>query len=73
MGVVKIIRGKKDSNSLFVESNYGLLLFDTGAATTQLLQSDLTKAFDFLRSGFLVMMIHHAFSQIIHPGIQCST
>ena len=44
MGAVKIIRGKKDSNSFFVESNYGLLLFDTGAATTQLLQSDLTKA-----------------------------
>ena len=43
MGSINIIRGQKDPNSFFVESNYGLLLFDTGAATSQLLQSDLTR------------------------------
>lgn len=42
MGVIKIIRGKSDRNSFYVESNYGLLLFDTGASTSQLLQSNLT-------------------------------
>lgn len=42
MGVIKIVRGEKDRNSFYVASNYGLLLFDTGAAASQLLQSDLT-------------------------------
>ena len=42
MSVIKIVRGEKDKNSFYVESNYGLLLFDTGAATSQLLQSNLT-------------------------------
>ena len=42
MSVIKIVRGEKDKNSFYVGSNYGLLLFDTGAATSQLLQSDLT-------------------------------
>ncbi len=42
MGKIKILRGEKDSNSFYVESNYGLLLFDTGAATSQLVQSKLT-------------------------------
>ena len=44
MSAIKIVRGKGDRNSFFVESNYGLLLFDTGAATSQLLKSDLTKS-----------------------------
>lgn len=42
MSVIKIVRGKNDKNSFYVESNYGLLLFDTGAAASQLLQSNLT-------------------------------
>lgn len=42
MSVIKILRGEKDKNSFYVESNYGPLLFDTGAATSQLLQSTLT-------------------------------
>lgn len=45
MSEIKIVRGENDKNSFYVESNYGLLLFDTGAATSQLLQSNLT---DFL-------------------------
>ena len=45
MGAIKIVRGKNDRNSFYVESNYGLLLFDTGAATSQLLQSNLTDSF----------------------------
>lgn len=44
MGAIKIVRGEKDRNSFYVESNYGLLLFDTGAATSQLLQSKLTNS-----------------------------
>lgn len=44
MSVIKIVRGEKDRNSFYVESNYGLMLFDTGAATSQLLRSDLTAA-----------------------------
>ena len=44
MSAIKIVRGKNDRNSFFVESNYGLLLFDTGAATSQLPESDLTKS-----------------------------
>ena len=42
MSVIKILRGEKDSNSFYVGSNYGPLLFDTGAAASQLLQSNLT-------------------------------
>ena len=42
MGAIRIVRGENDRNSFYVESNYGLLLFDTGAATSQLLQSNLT-------------------------------
>ena len=44
MGIIKIVRGKNDSNSFYVESNYGLLLFDNGAASSQLLQSNLTES-----------------------------
>lgn len=40
---MKIIRGAKDENSCFVESNYGLLLFDTGATASQLMKSDITQ------------------------------
>ena len=43
MGVIRIVRGEKDANSFFVASNFGLLLFDTGAATSQLQISELTK------------------------------
>jgi hypothetical protein len=50
MGIVKIVRGKKDVNSFYVSSNYGLLLFDTGAATSQMKRSDLTKALPRLPS-----------------------
>lgn len=39
---VKILRGQRDSNSFYVPSNYGPLLLDTGAATTQLQKSALT-------------------------------
>ena len=44
MGVIKIVRGKNDRNSFYVESNYGLLLFDNGAAASQLHQSNLTES-----------------------------
>lgn len=44
MGVIKIVRGKNDRNSFYVESNYGLLLFDNGAAVSQLRRSDLTES-----------------------------
>ena len=44
MGVIKIVRGEKDRNSFYVESNYGLLLFDNGAATSQLRKSNLTES-----------------------------
>lgn len=39
-----LIRGDQDPNSFFVDSNYGPLLFDTGAATSQLKRSALTEA-----------------------------
>lgn len=44
MGVIKIVRGKNDRNSFYVESNYGLLLFDNGAAASQLQRSNLTES-----------------------------
>ena len=44
MGVIKIVRGKNDRNSFYVESNYGLLLFDNGAAASQLRRSELTES-----------------------------
>ena len=44
MSAIRIVRGENDRNSFFVESNYGLMLFDTGAAASQLLKSDLTKS-----------------------------
>ena len=44
MGAIKILRGKNDRNSFYVESNYGLLLFDNGAAASQLHRSNLTES-----------------------------
>ena len=44
MRPLPLIRGKEDPNSFFVDSNYGPLLFDTGAASSQLLRSDLTRS-----------------------------
>lgn len=44
MGAIKIVRGKNDRNSFYVDSNYGLLLFDNGAATSQLRRSNLTES-----------------------------
>lgn len=44
MNAIKIVRGKKDRNSFYVESNYGLLLFDNGAATSQILRSGMTQS-----------------------------
>lgn len=38
-----LIRGDQDPDSFFVDSNYGPLLFDTGAATSQLKRSALTE------------------------------
>ena len=41
---LKLIRGIQEPNTFFVESNYGMLLFDNGAATTQLPISKKTEA-----------------------------
>ena len=46
MNSLKIIRGIKDSNSFYVESNYGLILFDTGAGSSQLLKSSVTESLE---------------------------
>lgn len=50
MNPIKIVRGKNDRNSFYVESNYGLLLFDTGAVSSQLLKSSLTDLLDKCRT-----------------------
>lgn len=42
MHTLKIIRGEQEQNSFYVMSNYGLLLFDTGAASSQLQKSPAT-------------------------------
>lgn len=51
MSIVKIIRKEKDPGSFYVESNYGLLMFDTGAATSQLPYSNLTRTLEKVQTA----------------------